>query len=102
MIFAQLIEIHCCAIQNLLQIDVPLFLFGVLMFHHGEQCQFRSESDAEFRAQLSGTGMPAFPVTNVAPKSIHLLTQLGIFTPQLGVLSTQYPDITKQLFYQSP
>jgi len=36
--------------------------------------------------------MPAFPVTNVAPQSIHLLTQLGIFTPQFGILCTQLDD----------
>jgi len=37
MLFAKLIEILCCAIQNLLEIAVPPLLFGVLLFHHGKQ-----------------------------------------------------------------
>ena len=38
MLFAKLIEIRCCAIQNLRQIAVPPLLLGVLQFPHGEQC----------------------------------------------------------------
>ena len=44
--------------------------------------------------------MPA-SVTNVALQGVHLLTQLGILTPQFGIFSTQLPDITTQLFHQS-
>ena len=54
MLFAKLIEIRCSAIQDLLEIRVPLPLFGVLLlqllsvfplfsvllFHHGEQSPF--------------------------------------------------------------
>ena len=56
----------------------------------------------QVRIPFNRVGMPAFPVTNVAPQSIHLLTQLGIFTPQFGVLSTQLHDSMTQLFQQSP
>ena len=38
MVFPKLIEILCRALQHLFEIDVPLQLFGVLLFHHGEQC----------------------------------------------------------------
>ena len=38
MVFPKLIEILCRALQHLFEIDVPLLLFGVLLFHHGEQC----------------------------------------------------------------
>ena len=40
MIFAKLIEILRSAIQYLFEIDVSLPLFGVLLFHHGEQSPF--------------------------------------------------------------
>ena len=35
----------------------------------------------QFRIPLDRVGMPAFPVTHVTTQSIHLLTQLGMFTP---------------------
>ncbi|MDA1230577.1 MAG: hypothetical protein O2856_07380 [Planctomycetota bacterium] len=56
----------------------------------------------QFCVPLDCVGMPAFPVTNLAPQSIHLLTQLGIFTPQFSILSTQLPNVTTQHLHQGP